>query len=78
MEKAFDRFYSHRPENSGTRGSGLGLTFVKEAAQLHRGSAIIENSSEGGAIVTIRLPLSTDGPRDFSSPRRFDDSSGAS
>ncbi|MGJ8724122.1 MAG: two-component system sensor histidine kinase CreC [Roseibacillus sp.] len=57
LEKAFDRFYSHRPENSGTKGSGLGLTFVKEAAQLHGGSATIENSPEGGAIVSIRLPL---------------------
>ena len=57
LEKAFDRFYSHRPEDCGTKGSGLGLTFVKEAAQLHGGSATIENASEGGAVVTIRLPL---------------------
>ena len=57
LEKAFDRFYSHRPENCGTKGSGLGLTFVREAAQLHGGSATIENASEGGAVVTIRLPL---------------------
>lgn len=57
LEKAFDRFYSHRPENSGSKGSGLGLTFVREAAQLHGGNANIENSPSGGAIVTIRLPL---------------------
>lgn len=59
LEKAFDRFYSHRPESSGTKGSGLGLTFVREAAQLHGGNATIENGSEGGAIVTLRLPLET-------------------
>lgn len=57
LEKAFDRFYSHRPETSGTKGSGLGLTFVREAAQLHGGNATIENSPEGGAIIHIRLPL---------------------
>lgn len=57
LEKAFDRFYSHRPESTGTKGSGLGLTFVREAAQLHGGNANIENGPEGGAIVTIRLPL---------------------
>lgn len=57
LEKAFDRFYSHRPESHGSKGSGLGLTFVKEAAQLHGGAATIENSSEGGAVVSIRLPF---------------------
>ncbi len=57
LERAFDRFYSHRPKNSGSKGSGLGLTFVREAAQLHGGNATIENNPEGGAIVNIRLPL---------------------
>ena len=57
LEKAFDRFYSHRPAQSGIKGSGLGLTFVREAAQLHGGNATIENSNEGGAIIHIRLPL---------------------
>lgn len=57
LEKAFDRFYSHRPESSDTKGSGLGLTFVREAAQLHGGNANIENGPDGGAIVTIRLPM---------------------
>ena len=57
LEKAFDRFYSHRPAESGTKGSGLGLTFVREAAQLHRGRATIENHPQGGAVVTVHLPL---------------------
>ena len=56
LEKAFDRFYSHRPEGCSTKGSGLGLTFVREAAQLHGGSATISNHEEGGAVVTINLP----------------------
>lgn len=57
LEKAFDRFYSHRPEQSGAKGSGLGLTFVREAAQLHGGTATIENNAGGGAVVALRLPF---------------------
>ena len=57
LEKAFDRFYSHRPENHSSKGSGLGLTFVSEAAKLHGGSAQIENHSPQGAKASIRLPL---------------------
>lgn len=56
IEKAFDRFYSHRPEASASKGSGLGLTFVREAAYLHGGTARIGNSPEGGAIATIEIP----------------------
>ncbi len=57
LEKAFDRFYSHRPKESSTKGSGLGLTFVREAAQLHGGHATIENHAKGGAVVAIHLPF---------------------
>jgi two-component system sensor histidine kinase CreC len=57
LEKAFERFFSHRPENSSSKGSGLGLPFVKEAAVLHRGSATLSNRKPTGAIATLRLPL---------------------
>lgn len=57
LEKAFDRFFSHRPADCGSKGSGLGLTFVREAANLHRGEASIANRPDGGAIATLRLPL---------------------
>ncbi|MDQ8191929.1 two-component system sensor histidine kinase CreC [Roseibacillus persicicus] len=57
IERAFDRFYSHRPEDCASKGSGLGLTFVREAAQLHGGSARIANHPEGGAVATIQIPL---------------------
>lgn len=56
LEKAFERFYSHRPENSPSKGSGLGLTFVREAAKLHGGTAKISNLPQGGAEAMVTLP----------------------
>ena len=56
LEKAFGRFYSHRPESHAAKGSGLGLTFVREAAKLHGGSAQIHNVPEGGACAVFTLP----------------------
>jgi two-component system sensor histidine kinase CreC len=52
-DRAFEHFFSLR-ENG--KGSGLGLVFVKEVAQLHSGSVSLENAADGGAIATISLP----------------------
>jgi signal transduction histidine kinase/ActR/RegA family two-component response regulator len=44
-------------------GLGLGLTLVRELAQLHGGSAQASSSGPGtGATFTVRLPLSTSHP----------------
>ena len=56
--KIFDQFYSLARPDTGKRSSGLGLTIVREVAELHGGSVELENRPEGGARVTIRLPLS--------------------
>lgn len=60
LEKAFDRFFTQRPDHGGSKSSGLGLTFVREAANLHRGEATICNRPQGGALATLRLPLAAD------------------
>ena len=39
-------------------GSGIGLTIVKEVIEAHGGTIHIENSSGGGACVSLHLPLS--------------------
>ena len=39
---------------------GLGLAFVKEIAELHHGSATLDNCSGRGAIATLRLPIAAD------------------
>src|SRR4029450_2606355 len=54
--RVFDRFYSLARPNNGKKGTGLGLAFVKEIGEVHRGSATLENV-EGGALAILRLPL---------------------
>lgn len=56
-EKVFDRFYSLRHHSSGRKGTGLGLTLVKEAAELHGGSVALEEREGGGTIARLILPL---------------------
>ncbi|MGH0053896.1 MAG: ATP-binding protein [Sphaerochaetaceae bacterium] len=54
----FERFY--RADKSRTRkshGTGLGLAIAKEVVDLHGGTIKAENSEEGGAVITISLPL---------------------
>jgi two-component system sensor histidine kinase CreC len=45
IEKVFDRFYSLPHPKSGKKSSGLGLCFVREAAELHGGKASLHNRS---------------------------------
>jgi len=56
-EKIFDRFYSLRHHTSGRKGSGLGLTLVREAAELHGGSITLEDREPKGTRATLELPL---------------------
>ncbi len=55
--RIFDRFYSLPRPHNGKKGTGLGLTFVKEIAELHGGSASLDNAPDGGAIARLRLPI---------------------
>ena len=56
--RVFERFYSLPRPDGGSRSSGLGLCFVREVAQLHRGTASLENAPSGGAVATLKLPTS--------------------
>ena len=58
LERVFERFYSLQRPDGGSRSSGLGLCFVREVAQLHRGTASLENAQSGGAVATLKLPTS--------------------
>ncbi len=53
--RLFEKFYS-TPRPGGRKGTGLGLAFVREVAQLHGGSARLVNHPEGGAIATLSVP----------------------
>ncbi|OBH49356.1 sensor histidine kinase [Mycobacterium mantenii] len=50
----FDRF--SRGSTASHSGSGLGLALVAQQAQLHGGTATLENSPLGGARLVLRLP----------------------
>jgi two-component system sensor histidine kinase CreC len=58
LPRVFERFYSARPPDAPV-GVGLGLAFVRQVAILHGGDAALANRPEGGAVATLRLPLST-------------------
>ena len=56
LERLFARFYSlPRPQN-GRKGTGLGLVFVREIANLHGGTVTVTNHQNGGAEAVLRLP----------------------
>jgi two-component system, OmpR family, sensor histidine kinase CreC len=53
--RLFEKFYS-TPRPGGRKGTGLGLAFVREVAQLHGGSARLVNHPDGGAVATLSVP----------------------
>lgn len=57
LSRVFERFYSLPRPDSGAKSTGLGLSFVKEVAELHNGTATLDNQPEGGAVATLHLPL---------------------
>jgi signal transduction histidine kinase len=58
IDKVFDRFYRGGDELTRTvKGSGLGLTLVKEIVAAHRGTVHVESEPGKGSVFSIRLPL---------------------
>ena len=55
-DKVFERFFSLRQLNNGRKGTGLGLTLVREAAILHKGSVHLEPREGGGTRASLILP----------------------
>jgi two-component system sensor histidine kinase CreC len=54
--RLFERFYSLKQQVTGQKGSGLGLCFVKEIAELHNGSVSLKNHEQQGAVADLKLP----------------------
>jgi two-component system sensor histidine kinase CreC len=57
LERVFDRFYSLPRPDTGRKSSGLGLSVVRQIAELHGGRATITNQAEGGAAAILVIPL---------------------
>ncbi len=55
--KVFEKFYSLARPRTQKKSTGLGLSFVKEIAELHRGRATLGNAADGGALAVLSLPL---------------------
>jgi len=39
------------------KGSGLGLTLVKQIVEAHHGKALVESDPGKGSVFSLRLPL---------------------
>jgi two-component system sensor histidine kinase CreC len=57
QDKVFEKFYSLARPHSRKKSTGLGLSFVREIASLHRGRVELANGPAGGALATLSLPL---------------------
>jgi len=55
-KKVFEPFFTTK-----TRGTGLGLSFVKRIVELHGGSVAISRGRTGGTYVSIELPVEEGG-----------------
>lgn len=56
-QRVFERFFSLRHHSTGRKGTGLGLTLVREAADLHAGSIHLEPIQPTGTRATLSIPL---------------------
>ena len=62
-DKVFEKFYSLARPHSQKKSTGLGLSFVKEIAELHRGRVTLGNAAQGGALAVLSLPMGEPGAR---------------
>ncbi|MFH1037786.1 MAG: two-component system sensor histidine kinase CreC [PVC group bacterium] len=58
-DKIFNKFYSLPRPGTGAKSTGLGLSFVKEVADLHGGAIALENLPVGGARAILTFPYLT-------------------
>ncbi|MEU0082949.1 HAMP domain-containing sensor histidine kinase [Streptomyces sp. NPDC006274] len=57
----FERFYKADAARTRSAGSGLGLAITQENVRLHGGTIRAANGPDGGAVLTVEVPLH--GPR---------------
>ena len=62
LPHVFERFYKADTARSRSEDSGLGLAIAWENTRLYGGRIEAANDPGGGALFTLRLPLSRTGP----------------
>ncbi len=66
VERVFEAFYRTDASRSRTTGgTGLGLTICRTICEAAGGSVRLENHADGGALVTVLLPVVSDEPATF-------------
>jgi signal transduction histidine kinase/ligand-binding sensor domain-containing protein/DNA-binding response OmpR family regulator len=64
IDKIFDLFFEipmhNNVEINYNKGTGIGLSIVKNIVDLHKGRITVENKSTNGAIFNVKLPLGKD------------------
>jgi two-component system sensor histidine kinase MtrB len=68
LPHVFDRFYKADTARSRSEDSGLGLAIAWENARLHGGHIHAVNHPGGGALFTLRLPISRPEPVPVTQP----------
>ena len=56
LNKIFNKFYSLPRPNTQQKSTGLGLNFVREVIELHKGELSLQNSDKGGVQARMTLP----------------------
>ena len=57
QEKIWNRFYQVDSSRSNDDGSGLGLSMVKQIAEIHKGYMTLESAPDKGSTFTLHLPF---------------------
>ncbi len=67
--KIFEMFYRSKNNTSSETGFGIGLSLVKLLVDKHGGTIEVGKSSQGGFLITIRLPkIEASAPKQTTSP----------
>ena len=63
LSRIFEKFYRvPRVQDAGVPGTGLGLSLVREIAELHGGTVTVKSEVGSGSTFVLRIPTGTGGP----------------